>query len=672
MQHHSHEARYLQERTEAYEKVLENLYSSGHLDNNAKLVIANVLKESTNWGKISQSLRHHEDDSRHGASVQDVSRGLMLLDKVTDDFGGTSFDFPHGYLGRSSDMSWLQTIIDGGTYTTTEDVPQTHRDNRRKGKTPEYPDAPASAEGLDYRQYSGDGPRSYHLDDLAPFIPLPHAEDAFKVPDRHTADPLVESFFNTIHLAFPIIFKPQFLKEYYAFMNDRILVQPIRTWLASLNVIFAIGSFHSNLINATGKEATSDHLTYLARAQALFFNGSILFNNPDRRQVQALGLLGIYLLATKQINRCWNVVGLAIRNGYSLGLHLSSDLTRLDQVQQEIRHRKWYSLMALERLCGILSGRPPYMDERRYHIPALSGIDEDTLNEILENAPKDAGQPLGEHDRELDKLSPKQETMPRLDNSDGFFAQSTKLYQICLEILNKMYCAKAVKLTWADVETIITTTTAKLEKWRNDIPMILAPAPESHEEDLQIQRKPPADFAETNPEQRDDQQHHRQDLDLIGHHPNILFGSSDLLGGPTRGMQGLDSIVGGTTGAGEYSDSSHQISLGVPGINILARTGFDNIGLLSGYPSQTVTDDAEPIDPMQLESTDPQLWNWQNFPVQPPHESGEQQVHAQGFTSQMYPIASNYAPGYPVYSDSAEGYPASEAGQDFPHSPGPS
>jgi hypothetical protein len=161
----------------------------------------------------------------------------------------------------------------------------------------------------------------------------------------------------------------------------------------------------------------------------------------------------------------------------------------------------------------------------------------------------------------------------------------------------------------------------------------------------------PPGFAESQTEQNQEFEFTRSE------DSNPLFGSSEFLSSSARAIHGFDQ----TLSAGEYSDSfQHQFPLGVPGINILARTGFDNISLLSGYPFQTIahepptTDDNVPMVPMHMGSTDPQLWDWQNFPTQPSHGS-QRQSPSQGFSSQMYQIGSQFAPNYPVYGQNLPG-----------------
>ncbi|KAF3917270.1 hypothetical protein AA313_de0204141 [Arthrobotrys entomopaga] len=199
--------------------------------------------------------------------------------------------------------------------------------------------------------------------------------------------------------------------------------------------------------------------------------------------------------------------------------------------------------------------------------------------------------------------------------------------------------------------------------------------------------EPPPEFAEMQLEQQ-----MQQEPQFLGpEYAHLAFGSRDpLAGGPSspQGQQGLDPFLGmptapaasSTTGFTE-SPHHHQTLLGVPGINILARTGYDNLGLLSSFPFQTIADDAATsaaaaaAAAMQLGSPDTQMWNWQGFPVPASHESEQQQLQqqqqhhthtpTQEFSSQMYPIGSGFTPAYSVYGETTEGYQTSDVEPEF-------
>ncbi|KAF3234504.1 hypothetical protein TWF217_008061 [Orbilia oligospora] len=455
------------------------------------------------------------------------------------------------------------------------------------------------------------------------------------------------------------------------------------------------------------------------------------------------------------------------------------------------------------------------MDDKRYNIPALSGINEDALGEILEAKSKPTeGSQYDIIGRSFDSLAHSDQSegqVPHFDQHNGFFSQSTKLYKIGLEILNKIYCAGAVSLTWREVEQIITSTTSKLQKWKDEVPADLFSPQVTPEPDLQVQRKKvllyldylntlvllnwpclcrvkameaaqsrqfnraasiacvtaaldiikllpddirPTEFwavfpwwivlyyivssgmivmmemtlqAEHIPDQKEllmasgkkvlrwlnymgqtdlaarrsckmltdlmtsaaphightynapeyatgqTEQQPQQDAYFLGpENPGTLFGHNEWDTSSPQAVQGFDPLPGAPSSLNEFFDSSqHHTLLGVPGINILARTGYDNIGLLSSFPFQTIADDpTATLNPMQLGSTDARMWNWQGFPVPPPHSEGH--TPSQEFSQQIYPIGSSFTPGYPVYDETTEDYRTSEVEQQFTGTSAPS
>ncbi|KAF3263597.1 hypothetical protein TWF192_005874 [Orbilia oligospora] len=613
----------------------------------------------------------------------------MRLDKVADDFGGST-DFPHSYLGTSSDMSWLQTIIDDGSSGTPRSTQQTEQEEGSREIIGQGGDI---GEALETARATSEGLYELHFRDQ--WAPLANAVQTI-LPSRRP--------------------------------NAHILDE-------QKGFSFAMRSYLTTLIS--------------------------------------------------------------------------------DRVQQEIRYRKFYTLMSLERLCGILTGRPTYMDDKRYNIPALSGINEDALSEILEAKSKTTeGSQYDIIGRSFDSLAYSGQSegqVPHFDQHNGFFSQSTKLYKIGLEILNKIYCAGAVSLTWREVEQIITSTTSKLQKWKNEVPADLFSPQVTPEPDLQVQRKKvllyldylntlvllnwpclcrvkameaaqsrqfnraasiacvtaaldiikllpddirPTEFwavfpwwivlyyivssgmivmmemtlqAEHIPDQKEllmasgkkvlrwlnymgqtdlaarrsckmltdlmtsaaphightynapeyatgqTEQQPQQDAYFLGpENPGTLFGHNEWDTSSPQAVQGFDPLSGASSSLNEFFDSSqHHTLLGVPGINILARTGYDNIGLLSSFPFQTIADDpTATLDPMQLGSTDARMWNWQGFPVPPSHSEGH--TPSQEFSQQIYPIGSSFTPGYPVYDETTEDYRTSEVEQEFTGTSAPS
>jgi hypothetical protein len=57
--------------------------------------------------------------------------------------------------------------------------------------------------------------------------------------------------------------------------------------------------------------------------------------------------MGGFLQSTNRPNRCWNVVGMAIRIAQGLGLHVES--TGGDLVERETRRRIWWGCVLMDR-----------------------------------------------------------------------------------------------------------------------------------------------------------------------------------------------------------------------------------------------------------------------------------------------------------------------------------
>ncbi|KAJ6264195.1 ABC-transporter-regulating transcription factor [Drechslerella dactyloides] len=496
------EARYLQERVETYEKTLENIYANNTIDTEVKAAIVKALKDSANWQERLEGSVKAVNEGRREVTAPEGSRVFMRLDKVAEDFGATP-DVYRRFLGISPCLPWsIDTNLDRSPSSGSERDAAAAPESAKEKEPMRYDDEDDDYDDdSDELRVESTGPPSeepsYDLEDRRPMNNLPPLEQCYGLPDRRVVDAFVDGFFNTVHLAFPIIYKPQFIQEYRDYMDHDIQPEPFRTWLATMNIILAVGAIFTQLTDDTSTKWSNgyDQRIFYIKAQALYYNTGILINNPEQRHVQALGVLGVYFLATKQINRCWNVVGLAIRTGYSLGLHLSSELTQLGRIEQEVRHRKWYALMSLERTCGLLTGRPINIDEGKYSIPDLSGVNEEKLYSISKNKrkaerAKPGTQPPPPEDIDLEAFMKREfDDLQNTDHRNGFFLQSSKLYSVSLDILTNIYSAGAAKLTWRRAEDVIAFSGLKLERWKIGGGDALFPIPTNPDPDALTRRK---------------------------------------------------------------------------------------------------------------------------------------------------------------------------------------
>lgn len=128
--------------------------------------------------------------------------------------------------------------------------------------------------------------------------------DPDDLPLRSTSDALVNAYFVIAYPSCPIVDKTSFLIQY----EECCAVAETetygdRTFLALLQLVFAIGATHAHVVRADWAGDDRDHVLYFGRARVLGVETGILNDSVYHGQVQFFGLSGMYFLTTNQINR---------------------------------------------------------------------------------------------------------------------------------------------------------------------------------------------------------------------------------------------------------------------------------------------------------------------------------------------------------------------------------
>ena len=252
----------------------------------------------------SQGLAAPESDGESQVSATIGSNGAV--DRIEEDFNRHESSRATGYIGKNSEITWMQRLKQelriGSPPRETENEAKSERlfRGKSKGASPMFEPRRGEPPLQDMDEDFSASATSYHLDDLAVFVP--EAVEPYEFPLRDAADNLFSTYMNTVHASFPIVGKATFISQYRKFMGAP-QVRPPKKWLAILNMIFAIGAKHSHLVQADWRGDERDHLIYFTRARLLGMTNETVFNHPDLQQVQIEGLIAFYLLSTDQINR---------------------------------------------------------------------------------------------------------------------------------------------------------------------------------------------------------------------------------------------------------------------------------------------------------------------------------------------------------------------------------
>lgn len=199
------------------------------------------------------------------------------------------------FVGQASEIRWMQRLERELAKVPASD--SARQDLPRPGMS-------ASSKGKERLSQSTDNhnPNPYP-DDMDTSI-IGDQLDPFEMPVRSTADRLVDSYFKTVHPSFPIIDKAYFKVQYgqYFASQDSENFGDIN-FIATLQLVLAIGAVHAHLVGAEWAGDERDHLLYFAKARMLGIDTGILNDMAYLGQVQLFGLGGMYLMVTDQINR---------------------------------------------------------------------------------------------------------------------------------------------------------------------------------------------------------------------------------------------------------------------------------------------------------------------------------------------------------------------------------
>ncbi|CAK7265235.1 hypothetical protein SEPCBS57363_001481 [Sporothrix epigloea] len=283
------------------------------------------------------------------------------------------------YLGEVSDVRFFNLVDRALAGTGSRGTPA--------GSLPDEPMLDPASTETDVAM------TSYEQDDFSPESTAAHSDIPANFPDSATAQRFLDIYFSTIHVAYPFLPRALFMQTYRAYMASGRQIVPHNTWLATLYILLAIGAYYHAASGGAAAtqancEASTQHQRFYRKAMSLV-NGSEALER-SLNQVSFLLAQCFYLLAVCRTDACWTTLGLAVRIGQSIGLHVDADTARSGprpksrQVQMlafcnaELRRRVWYSIYVLDRLLALQLGRPPAIhdEDSQLRLPSRLG-DED-------------------------------------------------------------------------------------------------------------------------------------------------------------------------------------------------------------------------------------------------------------------------------------------------------
>lgn len=261
------------------------------------------------------------------------------------------------------------------------------------------------------------------------------------LPSTEEMDNLLDVYFDTCGVVFPFIHEDT-TRRTYVQCKEVGFTKIRRTWLGTLNMMFAIASKHD-----LDGEDTSSTERRVGRSDVFYRRAVGLCGELSQRIisleiVQYLILVVIFCQGTKRSIQAWNLHGLLVRSALALGLHSSRTYEALDPSVQASSRRTWLVIYGLDKVLSMVYGRPSAI------------LDEQSITSSLT--------------RHLD------DGHIDIDLPGQFLAVSTQLYQLMGRSLTKQYGAN-IEIDSLQLEDLASLQASNefrklLQKWILDLP----------------------------------------------------------------------------------------------------------------------------------------------------------------------------------------------------------
>ncbi|KIL88218.1 transcription factor [Fusarium avenaceum] len=198
------------------------------------------------------------------------------------------------------------------------------------------------------------------------------------LPSVEEMDSLLDIYFETAGVVFPFIHQ-ETMRKTYSECRLNGFTRARRTWLGTLNMIFAFASSFDRGDAASAKKRFERSNVFYKRAIALC--GELSKRVISLEIVHYLILVVLHCQGTQRSVQAWNNHGLVIRSAMALGLHSDSSGKGLDPIQQEYRRRTWVVIYCLDKVLSTAFGRPASIpDEQAVRGNSVFGLSPSSPN----------------------------------------------------------------------------------------------------------------------------------------------------------------------------------------------------------------------------------------------------------------------------------------------------
>ncbi|KAE8410641.1 fungal-specific transcription factor domain-containing protein [Aspergillus pseudocaelatus] len=287
----------------------------------------------------------------------------------------------------------------------------------------------------------------------------------YVLPARRTADSLVQHYWELTYPVYPFLDRASFEEDYQALWTGSPTRLPERIVVALVNIVFALGTQVSRAVPPEQRQKAAK--TYYDETQNSL--SGISWDKSSLELVSCLLLTGVFLQTINRPQRCWMVIGYAIRMAESLGLHMPEyGIGTQSRRWTQLARRVWHGCVLMDRVLSMTLGRPGMISiSLATAVPLPLEIDEDFVDTQSEGF---SVRPDGHQCR------------------ISFYIHQLHFYGIINDILQTFYVTGSEQHQEADNIVKALRLESSLMAWNRKLPPFLRESSPVHEKNICLQR----------------------------------------------------------------------------------------------------------------------------------------------------------------------------------------
>ncbi len=224
------------------------------------------------------------------------------------------------------------------------------------------------------------------------------AEVVGVLPAREQADILVAKYFDAVDPVYPMIHRRNFYADYERFWSlpaeEKHVADPV---LIALHfVVYAMGT---QFIHTPSNQDRAQIAEFYVSAAQQCLRLSLYLSRASVRTLQAMVLIGYFLMNDNHASDAWAFGGLLVRQAYAMGLHRDPDIIapRCSRSDKQQRRKLWQAIFLQDTFLTVLLKLPP--------TTTFSDIRPESLSDDLDDFIPNGGSATGAMDPVINPMS---------------------------------------------------------------------------------------------------------------------------------------------------------------------------------------------------------------------------------------------------------------------------